>query len=192
MPSASTPDPGAFAGIVLAGGASRRMGCDKARLAFGDGTLLDHSVRRLREAGADPVFVSGDRPAYASVPDRRPGQGPLGGIASVVSARPDLRDRVMVVVPVDTPYVSASALRRLASACRQGLGAVYGDSPLPMAIRVTERVEATLHGLLEPGGSGAVGALARELGLRVLSADDVDLTNLNTPQDCARSSVEVS
>ncbi|MEA5446610.1 NTP transferase domain-containing protein, partial [Gammaproteobacteria bacterium AB-CW1] len=59
MPSAVMAD---FAGLVLAGGASSRMGEDKALLRHGQESLLALAVRRLTAAGADPVLVSGDRP----------------------------------------------------------------------------------------------------------------------------------
>ena len=35
--------------ILLAGGKSRRMGCDKAMLPFEGGTLLEWQIRKLRQ-----------------------------------------------------------------------------------------------------------------------------------------------
>ena len=45
-------------GFVLAGGASRRMGRDKARIPWEDGTLLTHAIEQMKCA-ASKVFVIG-------------------------------------------------------------------------------------------------------------------------------------
>ncbi|MFQ5694657.1 MAG: NTP transferase domain-containing protein, partial [Terriglobia bacterium] len=45
------------AGIILAAGASARMGTDKALLRWGERTFLEHLVGVLRKAGADPVRI---------------------------------------------------------------------------------------------------------------------------------------
>jgi molybdenum cofactor cytidylyltransferase len=48
---------GAVSAIVLAAGASRRLGRPKQLLIYGGETLLARSIRMASEAGADPVFV---------------------------------------------------------------------------------------------------------------------------------------
>ena len=71
-------------GAVLAGGASSRMGRDKAFIEVGGRTLLDGAVNALQRASADPIVViGGDREqvlaaGHAFVPDAYPGEGPRG------------------------------------------------------------------------------------------------------------------
>jgi molybdopterin-guanine dinucleotide biosynthesis protein A len=77
--------------LVLAGGASRRMGRDKAGLSWDGEPLLYRVIARLSPV-ADGVWVSA-RPAqelppgpYRRVDDRRPGEGPLAGLAAGLAA----------------------------------------------------------------------------------------------------------
>lgn len=186
MPSANTAETAlpAFAGIVLAGGASSRMGEDKAMLRLSNGsTLLDHALAMLQAAGADPVIVSGDRPEHAGIADLSPLPGPLGGLASVLRARRELQGRLLLAVPIDTPALGAEALRNLVRAASDSPGACYTGHPLPLALwadgAVTQRLEAVLDGT----APAAVHRLIADFGLRQLPADAVDLTNLNAPDD---------
>lgn len=79
------------AGAVLAGGASRRMGADKAFVAVGGVPMVVKAIGALRIAGTEPtVVVGGDGPdlrklRLGHVPDRYPGGGPLGGIITALS-----------------------------------------------------------------------------------------------------------
>lgn len=79
-----------FAGAVLCGGASRRMGCDKALVEVDGRALALRVADALRRAGADPVTaVGGDLPALAAlglagVPDEAPGEGPLTGVLTAL------------------------------------------------------------------------------------------------------------
>ena len=83
-----------FAGAVLCGGASRRMGRDKAFADLHGEPLVLVAVRALRGAGADRVAaVGGDGPALAAlgldvVADDHPGEGPLGGLISALRWAP--------------------------------------------------------------------------------------------------------
>ncbi|HET9333222.1 MAG TPA: NTP transferase domain-containing protein [Gemmatimonadota bacterium] len=77
--------------LVLAGGASRRMGRDKAALAWRGEPLLSRVIARLSPV-ADGVWVS-TRPGqelppgpYRRVDDHRPGEGPLAGLAAGLAA----------------------------------------------------------------------------------------------------------
>jgi molybdenum cofactor guanylyltransferase len=72
-------------GAVIAGGASRRFGSDKASALLAGRPLLDHICDALR-AQADGVIVVGrDWPGLTSVTDRpAPNLGPLGGICAAL------------------------------------------------------------------------------------------------------------
>lgn len=102
-----------FAGAVLAGGRSRRMGRDKAFLRRGGSTLLERAAGALRDGGADPVVVIGGDPVavaacgLAPVPDRWPGEGPLGAIITALHVVPT---EVVVVLPCDLTDPSSGAV----------------------------------------------------------------------------------
>ncbi len=75
-------------GAVLCGGRSSRFGSDKALADAGDTTVGRRVVAALRGAGIDPVVAVGGTAGPAigvpTVPDLRPGQGPLGGLATAL------------------------------------------------------------------------------------------------------------
>lgn len=97
---------GRAAGAVLAGGASRRFGSDKAEARFAGERLVDRVRAVLRGAGAGPVAVVGGPRRQDDgaiwVPDADPGEGPLGGLVTALrwSPRP-----WTVVVAVDMPLL---------------------------------------------------------------------------------------
>ncbi|WP_420426340.1 molybdenum cofactor guanylyltransferase [Algiphilus sp.] len=186
MPSASMDEeaPG-FIGVVLAGGKSTRMGRDKALLEVAGRRLLDRAVDLLRQAGAGSIVVSGHRPPYDSVPDHWVGRGPLGGLASVLRARPLAPGRALIVLPVDAPGLCASDLRRLIDSVRgQGAAACFEGHPLPLALRADDQMLGQLEAILnDPAQKASVQRFAATLTLTILPADAVDLRNLNTPSD---------
>ncbi|MGD6978590.1 NTP transferase domain-containing protein [Citricoccus sp. CH26A] len=61
--------------VILSGGASRRMGTDKASLVLDGVTLLERTAAAVRAAGATRIVVVGDPPAA----------GPAGGSAPTAS-----------------------------------------------------------------------------------------------------------
>jgi len=105
--------------LILAGGRSRRMGRDKARLPTGDGTLIEHLVRRLGPVVDEAIVAGGDealQPAGArQIEDRYPGMGPLAGMhAGLLEAGYPL----VWVVACDLPDVEpglGALLRNLAA-----------------------------------------------------------------------------
>ncbi|HET9225447.1 MAG TPA: NTP transferase domain-containing protein, partial [Thermoanaerobaculia bacterium] len=67
-------------GVVLAGGASSRMGRDKALLEIEGETLVSSAARRLGEVCEEVIVADRGRGLLpGSVPDG-PGQGPAAGI----------------------------------------------------------------------------------------------------------------
>lgn len=102
------PDPAVppFAGAVLCGGASRRMGRDKALIPVDGRTLAGRVADALDAAGASPVVaVGGDLAALraeglTAVPDAMPGAGPLAGIVTALGPG---RDRATTLDVPEAP-----------------------------------------------------------------------------------------
>lgn len=171
-------------GLVLAGGASRRMGRDKALLAWQGRPLLDHMLALLAAAGVDRSVVSGDRPGHRGVPDRYPGQGPLGGVATVADVLPDCR---LLVVPVDMPLLAPARLVALLRQYPRAACLHYRGHPLPMRLRVDDALRTLLAAWLgDPAGPRALLALQEALAASVLEPpwlDQAQFANLNRPAD---------
>ncbi|HKE74704.1 MAG TPA: NTP transferase domain-containing protein [Acidimicrobiales bacterium] len=125
----------AFVGAVLCGGASRRMGRDKALVSVDGEALAARVAAALRAAGAaDVVAVGGDAGALAAlglpvVPDAEPGAGPLTGLVTALG-RPGLRGRVAFVAACDLVAPSPAAIRATVAALA---AAPEGDVAVPVA-----------------------------------------------------------
>jgi molybdopterin-guanine dinucleotide biosynthesis protein A len=103
-------------GIVLAGGASRRMGRNKAFLELDGRALIEVVIERMASVCAEVLVVAGDAQPYANlgvpvVEDRFRGVGALGGLhAGLEAATYDLA----LVVGCDMPFLSPDLLRAFA------------------------------------------------------------------------------
>ncbi|HEV7719921.1 MAG TPA: NTP transferase domain-containing protein, partial [Iamia sp.] len=147
-------------GAVLCGGASRRMGRDKALVPI-DGVALARRVADALVAGGcvRVLAVGGDAAALAAlglepVLDRWPGEGPLGGLATALSAT-DEGDR-LVLAPCDLLHPSAvvaALLGALAAPEVEAVSVRVGDRVqwLPSAWRVTARRAAEVADLVDGG-----------------------------------------
>ncbi len=104
-----------FSGIVLAGGASRRMGRPKSQLRLGNETVLERQVRLLRRVTGAVALIGPPETSLdtdlAVYPDVLPGRGPLGGIFTGL-----LRSRTEynLVLSCDLPFMEARFLEYLA------------------------------------------------------------------------------
>ena len=176
--------------VVLAGGASSRMGADKSLLDIGGVPLIEHVLAQLRGRFRE-VLISAEDPApfrFAAervIRDRRPGQGPLMGIAGALEAA---RTDIVFIVACDIPNIDPRVVRRLLAASRDAdcvvprrldgkwepLFSVWRRSALP-AIRA---VLST--------ATRKIDAVFPLLSLAVVEIGDAPwLRNLNTPADVA-------
>lgn len=181
-------------GVLLAGGASARMGRDKASLML-EGQPLFARVRRALSLVCGQVMIAGDRPDLATdhcpaFADRFPGSS-LGGLHNALShAGTDW----VCILPCDLPYPSPRLLQTLLDRRGPTVDAVVprhadGSEPLIACYRraILPQVEAQLN-----RGQLRLTALLDRLRVAWLEAADLPpgwrraLRNLNAPDDYAR------
>ena len=181
-----------ISGLVLAGGAGRRMsGQDKGLQPLRGRPLVEWVVERLRPQVAE-VIVSANRNAerYATlgarvVPDQLPGfAGPLAGLQAGLAAA---RHALLATVPCDCPLFPVDLVERLAAALQQSGADVAvaktGDQFHPVFCLCRRTVLPSVDAFLASGGRKMetwYGALAH---VEVAFDDQPDaFANLNTTQ----------
>ena len=103
-----------FSAVILAGGKSSRMGCDKAFLEIGGQTLLARQIQLVHDAGAAEVFISGREGVDYStsgcrvLTDKFPDAGPLAGIERALDT---MTSPLLLVLAVDLPAMTAEFLQ---------------------------------------------------------------------------------
>lgn len=105
-------------GLILAGGRSRRMGTDKALLAYHGDNQIRHTASLLQRQ-CQEVFVSCRREQAETyeafglpvITDRYLETGPAGGL---LSAMQDYPERAWIVVACDMPFLDEAVLAALA------------------------------------------------------------------------------
>jgi molybdopterin-guanine dinucleotide biosynthesis protein A len=186
---------GRLAGVVLAGGASRRMGRDKAVLTvdgmFDGRTLVEHLVSVVSRR-CDPVFVVAAQeqalPVLAAqvLRDEVPGLGPLPAIGLGLRAAAHAGAERAFVCAVDMPFLTPELIAHLAGT------RAPADVVLPRAGRdhylagVYRTALAETVDALVAAGERRVGALVDLVDVRrIVVTDAAPLTNLNSPDDVA-------
>jgi molybdopterin-guanine dinucleotide biosynthesis protein A len=131
------------AGAVLTGGASTRMGTDKALFEV-DGTPMAVRVAAaLHAVGCRPVALIGGDPAglgrlgESLVPDVAPGEGPAGGIMSALRALGGTATWVLIA-SCDLAYLTPSQLLPLLAAVGPD-GRAAGD--LDVVVATTDHIQ---------------------------------------------------
>src|SRR6185295_10169749 len=110
-------------GFILVGGASSRMGADKAQLRFGEQTSVELIATALQSVAQFVTTVGWphqQHEALPNIPDLRPNWGPLGGIQAALRAA---ESRHCAIVACDFPFVTGALFERLL-ACTDDADAV--------------------------------------------------------------------
>ena len=179
--------------LILAGGRSRRMGRDKAGLPVGDGTLVEHLLRRLAPVGSETIVVGGphhsDLPGVRRIDDRYPGMGPLAGVhAGLLAANSSWVWAVACDLPDVEPRVGT-----LLCSLAVGVDAVVprlDDGPEGLCAVYDRSLAPRIASFLEPGQRRVQDFLAG-LDVRYVTAAEIrrvdpelrSFRNLNTPAD---------
>ncbi len=185
-----------FAAALLAGGRSRRMGRDKAFLAWEGRLLWEHQMEKLRSLEPSALLLSGRReqpfplpPGIPLVEDFQPDAGPLGGVGSCLAVCPA---PLLVVLGIDLPFLPARFLRNLLDACTPARGAVVRSEggayyePLAAVYPVIMRDLARDH--LAEGKLSMQALIRRGLTEGLLREVEIQVepgwfTNVNAPDD---------
>jgi molybdopterin-guanine dinucleotide biosynthesis protein A len=169
-------------GVLLVGGASTRFGSPKALARLDGETLAEHAWRTLGEA-CDVRLAVGKRTDGLELPfdlidDGSETRAALAGIVAGLRAAPT---EVAVMLPVDTPCVTAVLLRELADACADAAAPTSSPLPAAFARRALPVLERRLaDGLL------ALHETLDVVDTRRLAVDAALLANVNTPDELRR------
>lgn len=175
-------------GVVLCGGASRRMGRPKPFVPV-DGVPMSRRVADALSAGGctTVVAVGGDRDGLAglgieAVADRWPGEGPLGAVATALSdGRNRGVDRV-VIAPCDLPFVTATTVAALLSVSA-AVAVAEADRVQPLLSAWSTDLLEALDAEFAAGERRILSVLDRLPDVVRVAVPSVDLVNVNHPGD---------
>ena len=188
-------------GAILAGGASSRMGRDKAELEVlppsGERLTMIQLVSWSLARVCDEVLVVGgpERRGIAArpTPDLMPGSGVLGGLYSALSAA---TNELVFLVACDMPYLDAAVVEKLAQLAEghdavvpeidgqfEPLHAVYRRSCVQPIKAALHRGERRMISFFPAVKLRAVG----DLEYSTLDPSLRSLANLNTPEEFQRA-----
>jgi molybdopterin-guanine dinucleotide biosynthesis protein A len=197
----------AAAGIVLAGGRSRRMGTSKAALEWHGSTLLRRTTGVLSRVVDGPVLVvrapGGELPPLPEtvqvVDDPVEDRGPLQGMAVGLAAAGEAGAATAFICSTDLPFLHPAFVRRVLRALgdhtdavvphpfgvRQPLAAAYRTALAPLCAQLVAAGRPRPAFLLEACRVVFVDEVQLLADAALAAADPalLSLTNLNEPAD---------
>ncbi|MFC5864793.1 NTP transferase domain-containing protein [Acidicapsa dinghuensis] len=187
--------------IILAAGASRRLGQPKQLLSTRGETLLGRTLRIVQEAGADPIFVvlgansesiasTLDLSAARVISNPEWGRGISTSIRAGVSAlvKTEPRSRAVLMLVCDQPNLSSQHLQQLTAAYDAGDGQTIVASHYGGTEGIPAIFPAALFADLQAlSGDNGARQLLRTSDLQVVAVPfpngEIDI---DTPEDLRR------
>jgi len=175
-------------GVVLAGGAGRRIGGRKAFVELAGRPLIAHVVDRLSPQVSGLAINAEPDPGFEPfgltiLQDPMPGLGPLAGILSALDWAAECGADRVVTVAVDTPFLPQDLVQRLMAAADGPSFAATPDGPhgttgaWPVACR--DELDAALN-----AGTRKVLDWTASIGAQaVVFEDSAAFLNINTADD---------
>jgi molybdopterin-guanine dinucleotide biosynthesis protein A len=178
-----------FSAVLLAGGKSSRMGCDKAFLEIKGEPLWRRQLNLLKEIAPQKIFVAGpprdEWGDYEILPDASENIGPIGGLTSALRA---CETPLLLALAVDLPKMTNLFLRSLLLEASgivpqlngrfEPLVAIYPKVALAIAETHLSSNEFSIQKFVE---ECVAHRLVRPKKIR--PSDASLFTNLNTPED---------
>lgn len=179
-------------GVVLAGGASRRMGTDKAFVAVDGRSMVLRVADALVSGGCGPLVCQGGDPRRLAAvgldlwPDVSPPEGPVGAIRSAlgraVEAFPEVD--VVVVAACDLPFLNGGVVRSLvAAATGSGRAAVATTSGRPHLVAAWPVLLSTVVARAADSGVTTYRQLVADVPSVELEVAESAVVNVNRPGD---------
>jgi len=185
-------------GVILAGGASSRMGSNKALLLHQGGRFIERVYRVLAELFEEVIIVTNTPEQYPFIPCRKvpdiyPGKGVLSGIHAGLSQS---REQAIFAVGCDMPHLKGELIRHLA-ALAEGVDVVVprtagGFEPLHALYR--KECLPALEELVLQKEHGRIVSLFSQVRARSVLSEEIasidaefsSFDNINTPDDYRR------
>lgn len=184
-----------IAGIILAGGASRRFGTDKAATLIDGRPMIAHVAGRLSSQVEALAIAGADQTYSLACPLLEDGahatKGPLAGLAAGLIWALENNFSHVVTAPCDLPLLPRNLVRLLSTQeqtspavlkTSHGIEAACAMWPISVFPIVEERLKVgkslSMRGLLEAAGASAI----------QVHDDDLDgsFININAPDDLAQ------
>jgi molybdopterin-guanine dinucleotide biosynthesis protein A len=183
-------------GLILAGGASKRMRRDKAALEYQGKTQLARAFE-LASRHVGKVFVSlradqtsdPTRTLWPMIVDSGGGEGPIVGIRSALAAHPEV---AWLVLACDLPFLSDAAIeellrRRDPSALATAYKSAHDGLPEPLCA-IWEPATARLLAENQAAGGHCPRKFLIRHGAQLLDLPDPRaLDNVNTPEEYSQA-----
>lgn len=185
-------------GVILAGGASSRMGSNKALLLHQGGRLIELIYRTLAELFEEVIIVTNSPELYQFLPCRKvsdiyPGKGVMSGIHAGLSKS---RENAVFVVACDMPHLQGKLIRHLAT-LTEGADLVLPLTPggfEPLHALYSKECLPPLEELLQDKENKRVVALLSRVRVREVPPEEIisfdpefnSFANINTPDDYYR------
>lgn len=184
-------------GVILTGGASRRMGRDKLSLEIDGQAILAH-VQKTVAAACDETILVGEgfgADDDLRIPDIRPGKaGPLAGIEAGLAAA---RYALVFVAAGDMPFLNVALIEHLTARLRTSnppaVVPYHDGRPHPLCAAYRRDLLPEVSNALD-GGVRAVREFLSGLdGVEYVEElggcgdPDVTLMNVNSPEDLGRA-----
>ncbi len=153
-------------GVVLAGGASRRMGVDKALLPVNGRPMVAWVASALQQAVGEVLIVgrTGSVLGWQATPDDAP--GPRGPLLGLTTALRHAQPRAVLAVAVDHPLARWETLRQLAALHRPGWAIVPTESGIRQVTCAIYPAGALDAAARELDGGGSLQGLLGQLPVR--------------------------
>ncbi|MGB1893554.1 MAG: molybdenum cofactor guanylyltransferase [Candidatus Latescibacterota bacterium] len=180
---------------ILAGGRSRRMGCDKALLSVDGIPLLQRVINAAHTLTDNCIIISNSPSTHASFlwplfPDRFPNAGPLGGLATALHHTTTSH---LLLLACDMPNLTPALLQCLIDRIHPSHGVIVpedGDRLQPLCAIYSRSILPLAESAIGQGRL-SMQTFVRSIDARIVqkeewaptSEENDPFANLNTPEE---------